>query len=61
MSGRNASVTDAALKAVTRGTATITQVAEKFGIAITTLRRAMRRAGEAPRLPGRPPYKRRNR
>jgi transposase-like protein len=54
MSGRPSAPTEAALRMVARG-GTISEAARKHRIALSTLRRAMRRAELPPRTAGRPP------
>lgn len=53
MSGRQSAATEVAVRLVARGY-TLTLAANKAGVAISTLRRALRRAGEPPRKPGKP-------
>lgn len=53
MSGRPSAATEAALRMVARG-ATVTEAARRHKIALSTLRRALRRADVPPLSPGRP-------
>jgi transposase-like protein len=53
MSGRQAKETLLALALVARGH-TVSEAARRHGLSVSTVRRALRRAGEAPKAPGRP-------
>lgn len=50
---RQSSATDLAIALVNRGLS-ISEAARQQGLAISTVRRALRRAGVAPKKPGRP-------
>lgn len=58
MSGRISAATERALISVRHHDVSISQAAREQGIAVSTLRRALRRTGAEPQKPGRRPVQR---
>lgn len=54
MTARQSAACDAAIALYRAGGITITAAAKEAGVAVSTLRRALRRAGDGPAKPGKP-------